>query len=308
MSAEMSRSRADRCPGVLRPWPAEDGLLVRLRLVGGRVPAATLVALISIAEQYGDGRVHLTSRANLQLRALPADARGQVPAEVVAAIEATGLLPSRSHELARNIMMSPQAGLDMLGAWEVQDPSAGRGAADLRPMAVELDRLLCAAPALERLPGRFLFVLDDGRGDLLDRPCDLGLVALSAELAQLRVGEGWGPVVPLASAARELVGLAGEFVVRRGSGPEAAWHVRELIEPLVHAVATRPVPGGNSTGLPFGQVAGGVHVGVPDGVAATLAAELAAQAGEAGELVVTPWRGVLVPTPDREPTTTQEPR
>ena len=290
MARQMSRSRSDRCPGVLRPWPADDGLLVRLRLVGGRLPAATLVALASIAEQYGDGRVHLTSRANLQLRALPADGCGQLPADVVAAIEATGLLPSRSHELARNIMVSPQSGL------------AG-GLADLRPVAAELERLLCSTPELAQLPGRFLFVLDDGRGDLLDRSCDLGLVAVSADEAQLRVGDGRGPDVPLASAARELVRLASEFVLRRGSGPSAAWHVRELAEPLVDGavtapvmtrpVMTRPVRRRQPAALPFGKVAGGVHVGVPDGVGSALAAEFATRADE---LIVTPWRGVLVPT------------
>jgi len=281
MGHETGRRRPDRCPGVLRPWPADDGLLVRLRLVGGRLGAATLVELVSIAEQHGDGRVHLTSRANLQLRALPADDCGQVPGDVVAAIEATGLLPSRSHELARNIMVSPQSGL------------GGAGAVDLRPVATELDRLLCAAPVLAHLPGRFLFVLDDGRGDLLDRSCDLGLVALSPDEAQLRIGGGWGPVVPLASAAHALVGLAGEFVTRRGNGPEAAWHVHELAEPLAETeVADGRLPA-RAPALVFGSVIGGVHVGVPGGVGASLAAEFATRADE---LIVTPWRGVLVPT------------
>ena len=211
----LTRTRGDRCPGVFRPWPAEDGALVRLRLVGGRVLADSLAALSRVAAAYGDGDLHLTGRANLQLRALPAT-DGALAPEVVDAIAATGLLPSPAHELVRNVMVSPQTGL------------AG-GRADLRPVAAELDALLCATPELARLPGRFLFVLDDGRGDLVDRSLDLGLVALDAETAQLRMGSrAWGPVVPLTEAAPALSGLARAFLRVRGDGADAPWHVDEL--------------------------------------------------------------------------------
>src|SRR5690348_18440750 len=104
------RNRSDRCPGALRPWPAADGLLVRLRLIGGRVASASLNALLNVAEEYGDGRVHVTVRANLQVRAFPGR-EGTLAPEALAAIERTGLLPARSHELGRNIMCSPQTGL-----------------------------------------------------------------------------------------------------------------------------------------------------------------------------------------------------
>jgi precorrin-3B synthase len=289
MAAAVSRTRADRCPGVLRPWPADDGLLVRLRLVGGRVSAPALLELAALAEQYGDGLVHLTSRANLQLRALPG-ADGLLAPEVVSAVERIGLLPSRSHELARNVLLSPLTGLR-----GTRGGAAGR--ADLRTVAAELDRLLCGTPALARLPGRFLFVLDDGSGDLRDRGCDLGLVALSPAEGQLRIGDGWGRVVRLEGAARELVGLAHEFVVRRGSGPQAPWHVRELATPLAaHRVPDPRLPAPTPP-LPFGPVSGGRHVAVPDGMGPALAAELASQADE---LIVTPWRGVLVPDPEED--------
>ena len=59
-----SRTRRDLCPGVLRPWPADDGALVRVRLIGGEVTRAQLRRLGRVAETYGDGNVHLTSRAN----------------------------------------------------------------------------------------------------------------------------------------------------------------------------------------------------------------------------------------------------
>ncbi len=81
------------------------------------------------------------------------------------------------------------------------------------------------------LPGRFLHVLDDGRGDLVDRDTDLGAVALDASTAQLRTGAGWGPVVPLTEVPARLVDLARRFVARRGTDETAAWHVVELDDP-----------------------------------------------------------------------------
>ena len=50
----------------------------------------------------------------------------------------------------RNITVSPQTGI------------AG-GRADLRGVAAELDALIVASSVLPSLPGKFAFVLDDGR-------------------------------------------------------------------------------------------------------------------------------------------------
>ncbi|MFC7493998.1 MULTISPECIES: nitrite reductase [unclassified Nocardioides] len=266
-SSSTTRTRRDRCPGVLRPWPAADGNLVRLRLPGGRLPAAGLRALGEVATTYGDGHVRLTHRANLQVRGLPPVTDG-----IVAAFEATGLLPSRTHELARNVMASPQTGL------------AG-GRADLRPVVAELDRLLCATPALAALPGRFLFVLDDGRGDLLDRTADLGLVALDSSAAQLRVADAWSEVVDLTDAPTRLVELATAFLAARTS----EWHAAELPAQLAPTAPADPRVPAPSPPLPYGAVPGGEHVPAVDGV---IAPDLAARGGD---LVVTPWRGVLVP-------------
>ncbi|WP_017600149.1 hypothetical protein [Nocardiopsis lucentensis] len=311
------RTRRDRCPGALRPWPADDGLLVRLRLVGGRFPARSLLALAAVAAEYGDGRIHVTGRANVQLRALPGH-DGELAPEVLRALEGTGLLPSRTHELVRNIMVSPRTAPS--GAWEdrrtapkasVEGGSsapcgapperwrATGGRADLRPLAAALDGLLCADPRRADLPGRFLFVLDDGRGDLLERSCDLGLVALDGHTAQLRVGEGWGPLTPLDEAAAALVRLADAFLARRGDGPTAAWHVAELPSPLTEPVPPDPRLPAPAPPLPYGPLpGGGRHAPVTEeGLDRSAAEALAAEAHAAGsdELVVTPWRGVIVP-------------
>ncbi len=278
-----TRTRVDRCPGALRPWQAADGLLVRLRLIGGRLPSTALRSLVEVVEEYGDGHVHTTSRANLQVRAFPG-ANGRLSSEALAALERTGLLPTKTHELVRNVMVSPQTGL------------AG-GCADLRAVALELGDRLCADPDLAALPGRFLFVLDDGRGDLVARTCDLGLVALDSMQAQLRVGSGWGPIVPIAEAAGRIAELAHEFVVRRGPGPTAAWHVSELADSLVEPNAPDPRLPEPAQSLSYGAVPGGRHVEVPEtGLDRGAIDDLTAAVDH---VIVTPWRGVLVPEESR---------
>lgn len=280
MGAVITRHRADRCPGVLRPWLADDGALVRLRLAGQ--PLRRLRDLLTVAETWGDAAVHLTSRGNVQIRGITHE-NGCVPGDFVEAVTALGLLPSPRHELVRNIEVSPLTG------------RAG-GRADVRPVAAELDRLVCADPVLASLPGRFLFVLDDGRGDVAWRPLDLGLIALDETTAQLRVGsEGWGEVVTLDTAAAHLADLARDFVATRGSGPEAPWHVDELPRSWRRSsprdarteVAAEPWPFG-----PVEQRDGRVaqHVDVPDG---RLTRDRTA--GLPDDVIVTPWRSLIVP-------------
>ena len=132
---------ADACPGALRLHTAADGPLARVRLPGGRLTGAQLRAVRELAEEFGDGHAELTSRGNLQLRALT----GASPSALASRLAAAGLLPSESHELVRNILASP------LG-----------GSLPVR----ELDLALCADPELAGLPGRFLFALDDGSLDV----------------------------------------------------------------------------------------------------------------------------------------------
>lgn len=265
-----------------RPWIAQDGALVRLRLVGGALSTSSLAALVRLARDLGDGDLHLTRRANLQLRGVP-HLEGRLPEPFVAGVRAAGLLPSPSHELVRNIMVSPLSG------------RAG-GRADLRPVAAELDRLLVADPTCAGLAGRFLVVLDDGRGDLVDRTSDLAAVALDAGTVQLRAGAAqWGPVVDLSEAARCLHALARRFLEARGAG--AAWHVDELLVPLLGDTRDprSRVTSGRPPYGPLVQCDGRVaeHVDVPDGVLRPeQAGRLLDRAGS--DVVVTPWRSLVL--------------
>lgn len=289
----MNRTYVDRCPGVLRPWIAADGALIRLRLVGGSLSSSSLRLLVEIASEWGDANIYLTTRANLQLRAI-AHADGCVPSALVSAISETGLLPVPSHELVRNINVSPLTG--RVG-----------GRADLRPLADVVDKLLCADPVFAGLAGRFLFSLDDGRGDVSGRTLDLGLFALDAHTAQLRVGSTlWGPTVDLNDSAPALLDMAREFLGLRGKGATAWWHIDELpgkgaelldrpYERDERTLTTSEPPAFGKIVQDDGRQA--LHVEVPDG---TLTPQLAEQvAGLGPELIVTPWRSVIVP--DLEP-------
>ncbi len=264
---------------MLRPWPADDGLLVRLRLIGGHVTATQLTDLVGVAERYGDGRIHVTSRANLQLRAFPGT-DGHLDEAALLALESTGLLPTRTHELMRNVMISPRTGI------------AG-GRADLTPLGRDLDARLCADPALAHVPGKFLFVLDDGRGDLLNHTCDLGLVALDDTTAQLRIGDGWGEIVDLNDASTTLVELTVRFLQIRGTGPTAAWHVQECATPLADAHRPDPRLPTPIDPLPYGDVPGGRHVEVP--ATGLDRAAIDTLTADSDRLIVTPWRGIYLP-------------
>ncbi len=280
MPSAAARTRGDLCPGVYRPWPAEDGALVRLRLIGGEISHHQLVALSELAARYGDGDVHTTGRANLQLRGLP-HAEGALPVDVIEAIAATGLLPYAGHELVRNVMVSPLSGLS-------------GGLADLRPVARGFDDRLCAAPELADLPGRFLVVLDDGRGDVQGRALDLGAMAVDEQHVQLRAGsDGWGDVIGLDEVPARLVALAHDFLALRGLGPTAVWHVDELGTPMVSG--TRDARTLRNAGpLPFGPFDGGLHLEVPDGVISADILLALEDLTPDHVLVVSPWGGLVV--------------
>jgi precorrin-3B synthase len=284
------RTHVDRCPGVLRPWIAADGAIVRLRLIGGVIASASLKRLLAIAEEHADGTVLLTKRTNLQLRGIR-HTDGCVPPALVDDLTEAGLLPSPSHELVRNVMVSPLTG--RVG-----------GQADLRGTALELDRLLCAEPELARLAGRFLFVLDDGRGDVGHRTLDLGVTAVDAGHAQLRIGSQlWGPVLPLDDVPAALVEHALRFLAVAGDGETAAWHVDELPQHGAELVAA-PTPRDvrtqvRSLPLRHGMIAQGadteaIHLDVPSGLLNRNLVDAMA-ASWADEVIVTPWRSVIIP-------------
>lgn len=278
------RSVDDRCPGLLRPHAAADGALVRLRLCGGRIDGTALGLLGKATARFGDGEIQLTSRGNLQIRGIRPEADGEAPAELVATVRAAGLLPSPTHERVRNITGSPLSGI--VG-----------GVTDIRTLLDELDERLCAQPDLADLPGRFLFGIDDGRGDLNGLRLDLGARVVDPASAVLRVGELTTGPVPLADVPRMLVDLARGFLRHRVS----AWHVAEMPH---RGAELRPDASerreAEVSQMRYGPIVAddgrpALSAAVPLGILdASRIAVLVRAASGAGPLVITPWRGVVL--------------
>ncbi|MDQ1718044.1 MAG: precorrin-3B synthase [Pseudonocardiales bacterium] len=313
----VARSRADACPGALSVHVAADGGLARVRLPGGVVSGAAVLALAAAAADLGRGDLELTSRANVQVRGLATGAE----LELGLRIAAVGLLPSASHERVRNLVASPLSGID------------DAGVVDVSPLAPELDRQLCARPVLADLPGRFLFGLDDGRGDLGRLSPDLTAVARAVDRFEIHPG-GFtvdrSQVVPVLLAAAEAFlsereslrsGAASAEAAGGTSGGGAAsggasgeWRISELPDAgqgLLQRVARqfRGAPASGSAGEHSLPAPPPEPVGVieqADGRAALVvlaplgrltveqASFLARHAGVRG-LRITPWRSVVLP-------------
>jgi len=289
------RDGGDACPGTLRLHRADDGALARVRIPGGVLSADQAEALLTAAARFGDGELHLTSRGNVQLRGLGTECGG----ELAGLLTDAGLLPSAAHERARNIVASPLAGLDGsggLGAW-----------------LTELDRLVCGSPAAATLSGRFLFALDDGRGDVDALGADVTLIAEgSSGAALLRIGAADEVFrVPAAEAPRAALRAAEEFL--RAARDSGAWRVKDLPDDVRAELVTtigsasgpavaRPRPRTATPPAP-GPHGSAITADVPLGRLTPTQWQLLTDTARryGGELRLTPWRGIVIPGPVPRP-------
>ena len=273
---------------------AADGGLARVRLPGGVLTPAQLRVLTAASVELGDGNLELTSRANVQIRALRAGA----PQELSERLYAAGLLPSITHERVRNILASPLSGLDQQSLY------------DVLPVVGELDRLLCAHSGLASLPGRFLFAVDDGRGDLAAVGADVAVRMVSPDQATLLLaGTNTGVLLSPAEIAPTMLAATEAFLAERTGQSSSAWRLSELPNGPANVLARlglhqkkAPQARMGWSGLEAGryeQVDGDVAlvVTVPLGSLSAGQAGVLAGLGEqaAGELRVARSRSIVVP-------------
>ena len=291
-AAVPARDRADACPGALQTHTAADGALARIRLPGGAVTAEQVHVLATAARELGDGAMELTSRGNVQLRGLRPGSEPELGSRLADA----GLLPSETHERVRNVLASPLSG-------------RSGGLLDVRGWVAAFDAGLRADPTLAALPGRFLAALDDGRADVAGLGADVGLLAVGADDVALLLA---GTDSALRTTPREAVDLllaaTRAFVDERAAQGGSAWRLAELAggpARVAARVAGRARAAVSPVALPGAPLTGPAgSVPQDDGRTALIAvvplgrltvdqAELLA--ATCSELVVTPWRSVVLP-------------
>lgn len=259
----------DSCPGVLRPFVADDGAIVRVRVPGGRMTVGQLVGLSRLAREFGTGVVQLTSRGNLQVRGLAQE----VPEAFVTGLDELGLLGSAAHDRVRNIVASPNAALDGLIA--------------------ELDAALQADEALAGLPGRWLFVITDAHRVGLDAPYDVAFQVLADGTGRVLSGGRQWPCAP-ENAVATMLDKARQFLDARND--ERQWQVRELDSDSAYFADGTPAD--DATTAPpvsFGPGEGVLTLGVPLGLLEPHTVDgLERALGDDVSLVVTHQRTLVV--------------
>ncbi len=283
------------CPGALQPMQSGDGLLMRPKILGSRLTLAQAREIAGVARDYGNGRIDLSQRAQLQLRGLSE----KCYAPALMRLACAGLTaPDMAMEAALNILSSP---------------SSGQADALVQSLA----QAFAQDAALRSLPGKFLFLVDDGAPGLADVAADIRLEIGQGGVCLIAEGASEVAVqLAFADAAAAAMDLARAFMRLRTEAPFKRRRMRALIAELgaevvfceaqlSHAPHCHARPRANPKALVGATTIGAAPVaglGVPY---ARLDAEqlsrlvLAAQDCGASELRLSPWRIILVPLPSQ---------
>jgi precorrin-3B synthase len=282
-----------------------DGLIVRVRPHAGRISLDVAAKLAEAASQFGNGEIDLTRRANLQLRGVTPETLEPLQQ----ALDVLGLLDaSAGAEAARNIIVSPLAGIDPTEL------------IDVTPLALELEARLAADRRLWNLPVKFGFVVDGGGALSLDHERgDIWLKAVShSEIAigiDAEGGVSWLGCASVAEAVEVAACVALAFIALRPAASRLrmrelnpgliealAQGVKALLRPLDAMPPALPATHAGELGVLALEVrVFAVGLAAPFGrVTSEMLGGLTKAAIEAGarELRVSPWRSFYVPVAD----------
>jgi ferredoxin-nitrite reductase len=182
--------------GLFYVAPNQDAFMLRLRLPGGIVSSHQAKGLCSLAERFGGGYLHVTTRANLQIREIGA----AHSIAVLTAVDELGLTSrGAGADNIRNLTGSPAAGIDP------------RELIDTRPLTRELYHHILNHRELYGLPRKFNIAFDGGgRFGVLEDTNDIGFAAVAV---------GTGRPVPAGVYFRMLLGgITGHGAFARDSG------------------------------------------------------------------------------------------
>src|SRR6478609_6547712 len=189
--------------GLFYVAPAQDSFMLRLRLPAGEISATQLDGLAEIAD-WGAGCVHITTRANLQIREL----RPRDIIKVLVRLQELGLTSrGAGADNIRNITASPNSGFD---------PDE---LIDVRPFAKGLHHYILNHRDLYGLPRKFNIAFDNG-GSLSTAADtnDIGFTAVRVSDRSLAAADGGPRVEPGIYLRCELGGISGHGDFAKDTG------------------------------------------------------------------------------------------
>lgn len=277
------------CPGARRPMQSGDGLILRLRITGGRLGPEAARAIADIASRHGNGELDLGRRGGLQLRGV----RGDHFAAVEAELATLGLLDADAGaEAVRNVVASPMSDLD----------ETAQG--DAFVLAKRLEAALVADTSLRALPAKFGFSIDDGgRFGLAEVSADVRLRLTRDGVALSLDGDTRAIMVETEEAVAAALRLAQAFL-ELAAHTEPPLRRMAMLTAKVGAEAVFAAAGlGQESATPDHYPdavrligAFGTHVGVGLPFGRLTANQLHSLAGIAAtDLRLTPFRAVLLP-------------
>jgi len=153
--------------GLFYTAPAQNSYMCRLRMPNGILAHWQLAGLADVAERYGGGYSHVTTRANLQIREI--EAKNAVA--MIEAIQDLGLCSRGSGaDNIRNVTGTPTAGIDP------------QELIDTRPYAREWHHHILNDRSLYGLPRKFNVAFDGaGLVPVLEDTNDIGFQAVAVK-------------------------------------------------------------------------------------------------------------------------------
>ena len=182
--------------GLFYVAPNQNAYMCRLRIPGGILSAHQFAGIADLADDCAGGYADVTTRANLQLREIPAGK----PIEVLMRLTELGITARGSGaDNIRNITGSPTAGIDR------------QELLDTRPHARSLHHFILHHRELYGLPRKFNIAFDGGGAiPVLEDTNDIAFTAVE-------VGEGFG-VAPGVYYRLALGGITGHRDFARPTG------------------------------------------------------------------------------------------
>jgi ferredoxin-nitrite reductase len=140
--------------GLFYVAPAQDSFMIRLRIPNGILNAWQMRGLADAADSFGGGYGDVTTRANLQIREIPA----RHAVDMLHAVQALGLTSRGSGaDNIRNITGSPSAGIDP------------QELLDTRPLCLAMHHYILNHREMYDLPRKFNIAFDGGGRSYISR-------------------------------------------------------------------------------------------------------------------------------------------